>query len=129
MSEQKMTESRPVGTVQATIIGTGDSSRLVSGMVAKTPGVSTPNVTMNVVTPIMALAVRFYNTFLTTLLGAMGAAGLVPDGNIFAADDFTHRLYACALFALSAALIDLLKNSVTIGKRWEEKYPLLTGSV
>src|SRR5580765_8450881 len=73
----KTTESRPVDTVKVAVIGTGDASRLDSGVVAVTPGQHQPNLVTQVVTPLMALAVRFGYAWCTAFVGGVTTAGLL----------------------------------------------------
>jgi hypothetical protein len=129
--EQKMTESTAVEPVHATVIGVGSSSErfLPSGTVAQTPGNAQPDVVMNVVSPIVAIVVRFINTFLTTLVGLV-MAGMTPAGqHVIKANDFLQLVAACATLSVAGAGVGLLKDLVTIFGRLETKYPLGTGSV
>lgn len=125
--QQKMTESRPVEPVVVSVVGTGDGTRLPSGTVAETRGVATPNVVVKVITPFVALGVRFLNAYLTTLVGLI-TAGLVGK-DVLPAADFVALLVICAKLSLAGPVVDLIKNAVTILGRLEGKYPLLTGSV
>lgn len=123
----KMTESRPVPPVLATVIGTGDGSRLSSGTMAETPGSAQPNVVIKVIPPILALLVRFANAYLTTLVGLL-TAGVVGK-TVIPATDFWHLLLVCAQLSLAGPCVDLIKNLITMLGRLEGKYPLLTGNV
>lgn len=108
--------------VQVAVISTGDGG-LKHDTVAHTPP-GQPNVLFNVVSPAVALAVRFANQFVTTFVGlipvAVGAAQ---------ADLFHANVAGMAITAFSVASVDFLKNLVTIFKQLEQRYPLLTGSV
>lgn len=126
MPEDKSTESRPVEPVQVAIIGTGDKSRLPTGTEAETPGAHQPNIVVNVVGPVFAIAVRFINTFLTVLLGILTGA-MATD--VIQADDFLHLVYKCAGLSVAGAGIGLIKDSITVFSRLESKYPLSTGNV
>jgi hypothetical protein len=123
----KMTESRPVQPVVATVIGTGDGSRLPSGTVAETPGAAQPNVVVTVIPPLLALAIRFANAYITTLLGLI-TAGLVGK-DVIPAADFLALVVICAKLSIAGPCVDALKNIVTLLGRLEGKYPLLTGNV
>lgn len=124
MSDDKMTESRPVDTVKVSVIGTGDASKLESGMVAVTPGANQPNLVMQVFSPVVAVAIRFgydwVKAFLGTAVVGKMAEGGVPNLNV---------LQAAILSATVIALIGLLYNLATVFSGLEKKYPLLTGSV
>lgn len=125
--DQKMTESRPVEPVVATVIGTGDSSRLPNGTIAETPGRAQPNVVVKVIPPLAAIAVRFANAYLTTLVGLI-TAGLVGKDAI-PSTDFAHLVLTCAGLSLAGPIVDMLKNLITVLGRLEGRYPLWTGSV
>ncbi len=62
-----------IAPVVVTMVGTGDGggSPLTSGTQAKTPD-HQPDLVVNVVTPALAIAVRFVNLFLTTIVATMG---------------------------------------------------------
>src|SRR4051812_11612140 len=114
MGEQpeKMTTSRPVEPVVASVVGTGDASRLQNGTMAETPGAAQPNVIVKVIPPLAALAVRFGNAYVTTLLGLLAAAQVGHDA--IPSKDFGHLLLTCAGLSLAGPVVDLLKNMVTI---------------
>lgn len=124
--EPKTTLSRPVEPVTVGIIGTGDGSRLPDGMQIETPGSHQPNVLINVVTPVAAIAVRFINTFLTGLLGILTGAMAT---NVIEASDFLHLVYKCAGLAVAGAGMGFIKDCITIFGKLETKYPLQTGSI
>lgn len=129
--DDKMTASTPIEPLHATVVGVGPAAEkfLPSGTVAATPGTAQPNVVMNVVSPFVAIAVRFVNTFLTTLVGLV-MAGMTPAGqNVIKANDFVHLVLACATLSVAGAGVGLLKDLVTIFGRLENKFPLGTGSV
>jgi hypothetical protein len=129
MTDEKMTESRPVAQIATTVIDVGDVKHLSSGTIAETPGHSQPNLAVNVIGPTVAIIVRFVSIYLTIFLGLITAA-LTPHGqNAIPWQDFSHLLVTCATLSLSGSLLDLIKNLVTIFGRLEGKYPLLTGSV
>ncbi len=126
MPDDKTTESRPVEPIQVTVIGTGDGSKLPSGTVAVTPGAHQPDVVTVVVKPVMALAVRFINNYLTMLVGTI-TAGMGT--NIIPFTDFMDLFRKACLLSLVPAVVALLKDLVTIFGRLEQKNPLLTGSI
>lgn len=123
---EKTTESRPVNPVQVAIIDTGDVRKLSSGTEAVTPGEHVPNIVTQVIPPIMAVAVRFANTFLTVLLGLITGSLAT---NVIPAHDFLDLVLKCAGLSVAGAGIGLVKDLVTIFGRLESKYPLATGSV
>lgn len=99
-----------------------------NGVTAVTPG-HLPNLVVTVVTPLMAVLVRFINQFLTTLVGLV-AAGMTPAGaRTLQADDFFHLVLTCASLSVAAAGLGFIKDCVTIFGRLESKYPLGTGSI
>lgn len=80
----------------------------------------TPDVKVNVIRPVIAIAVRFGHLFLKTFVGAISidALGLALGG-----------VKAAALLALATASIGLAQDCVTVFKQLEGKYPLMTGSI
>ena len=131
--EEKVTESRPVEPVIVTMIGTGDGSRLPSGTVAETPGLHMPNVIMNVVPPVVAVAVRFAYLFFFTLSGFL-TVRMAPstDSMVIQAiqqADFYSLVIAGASVAMASSVNGAIKDITAILKGWAAKYPLATGSV
>jgi len=103
-------------------------SPLTTGTVATTPD-HHPNIVVNVVSPLVAIVVRFLNLFLTTLVGLV-VAGMTPaGGKLLYTSDFVHLVALCASLALPGAAIGFGKDLITVFSRLEQKYPLLTGSV
>lgn len=133
IDDTKMTESREIPTVQTTVVGIGPttSDHLPTGTVAITPGPAQPNLVVNVVTPIVAVSVRFVNTFLTTLTGLVIAAmaSNAAGAQVIHATTFWHLVMDCATLSVASAGVGLLKDLVTIFGRLEGKYPLMTGNV
>ncbi len=124
--DHKTTASRPVEPVTVTVVASADASRLQQGTVATTPGIHAPNIIVSVVPPILAVAIRFANAFLTALLGILTGA---MASDIIPASDFLHLVYKCAGLAVAGAGVGLIKDLITIFGRLEQKNPLLTGSV
>lgn len=120
--DEKVTASRPVDMVKVSVIGTGDGSRLASGTVAVTPGPHTPNVVTEVITPVVAIAIRFVKLYLVVLLGILGGA---MSSNVIPAQDFAELFMKCAGLSVAAAVLDMLKNLITVFSGLEQKYPLL----
>jgi hypothetical protein len=125
MTEEKtVTEVMP--PVPVTVIGTGDG--LVQGAKATTPP-DQPNIVVNVVQPIVAIAVRCAYLFVTTLVGLL-VAGMTPDGaKLLYTSDFWHLLITCANLSIPVAGLGFLKDLVTVLGKLEGRYPLLTGGI
>lgn len=123
----EMVNVQPIAV--AIIGGTGDGGAPIpTGTVLTTPD-HQPNVIVTVITPIMAIVVRFTTQFLTTLLGLV-TAGMTPAGaKVIQAADFWHLVLTCASLSVVGAGVGLIKDLVTVFGRLEGKYPLLTGSV
>ncbi len=119
--------------VEVTVIGTPSTSGvppapLTTGTIATTPD-HQPNIVVNVVSPLVAILVRFLNLYLTTLVGLV-AAGMTPaGGKLLYTSDFVHLVLLCASLALPGAAVGFFKDLVTVFSRLEQAYPLLTGSV
>lgn len=118
----------PVPPLPVVVVGTGNGgvgSPLVSGVVAKTPD-HLPDISVVVISPVIAIGIRFVNTFLTALVGILTGAMAT---NMIPADDFVHLLYKCAGLSVAGAVVGLLKDAVTIFSRLETSHPLATGNV
>ena len=75
---------------------------------------------------IAAISIRFINSYLTMLVGLVGA-GMVS--NIIPAHDFIQLVQSCAKLSLAGAGFSFLKDLVTVFGNLEKKYPLLTGNI
>lgn len=116
----------PVPNEKIVIIGTGDGSKTIPpGMVVVTPG-HLPNIVFKVISPAIAILIRFINVYLGvlvgTLLGALGT-GVIP------ASDFFNLLGKCASLSLCGPFVLMLKDIGTVFLGLEKKFPLMTGSV
>lgn len=129
-NSEKVTESTELRPVAVTVIGTGPVAAgpapLQTGVVATTPAQHQPNLLVTVVSPLMAIAVRFVNNYLTILVGLI-AAGMTSD--VIPSADFASLVLKCAGLSVAGAGLGLLKDLVTIFGKLEGKYPLLTGNV
>jgi hypothetical protein len=111
-------------TVPVTVVDTGLVKNLEPGLV-KTPA-GEPNLMLNIVSPIVAIIVRFIHTYLTTVVGLI-TAGMVTD--VLPAREFADLVKVCAQLSLAGAVIGALKDTITILGKLEGKYPLVTGGV
>jgi hypothetical protein len=116
----------PVEPIHVAIVGTGDGGLPATGTVATTPGTHNPNLVVNIVSPLVALVVRFINVYIGNLVGLV-TAGMTS--NAIPAADFQHLVEKCAGLAVAGAVILTLKDIVTIFAGLEKKFPLGTGSV
>lgn len=114
----------PVPHTVTMIGGTGDGGAVSKTVVATPPG--HPDLLVTVVSPLMALVIRFVNSYLTILVGLV-AAGMTSDVIPYA--DFIDLLTRCAGLSIAGAGLGFLKDVVTIFGRLEGKFPLLTGNV
>lgn len=126
MPEEKMTQSRPVENVTVAMIGTGDGGKLPAGTEAVTPDPHQPNIIVQVVSPLLAIAIRFANAYVTALIGLV-TVGLTTDA--LPAKDFEALVMRCAGLAIAGPAVSLAKDVVTILSGLEKKFPLLSGSV
>ena len=126
VDEQKLV-TEPVEPVLVTMIGTGTGTGapITNGTTAVTPD-HMPNVIVRVVSPVVAVAIRFAHAYLTTLLGLV-TVGLTTDA--LPAADFVHLVQRCAELSLAGPGVALGKDLLTLLGDLEKKYPLLTGSV
>lgn len=122
-------QATSIPPVTVTVIGTGDGAvPIPSGTVLQTPD-HQPNVIYESIQPIVAIAVRFANLFLTTFVGLVVAAMTPVGGKLLYTSDFFHLVVVCASLALPGAAIGFFKDLVTIFGKLEQKYPLATGSI
>lgn len=130
---EKMTVPQDLAPVPVTVIGTGSVVQgpdpIVSGTEATTPNPNQPNLLVTVISPLMAIAIRFGHAFLTSMVGLL-VAGMTPAGGaLLYTGDFAHLLVTCANLSLPIAGLGLIKDCVTIFGRLETRFPLSTGSV
>lgn len=112
-----------IATIGTTSQGTGSGDVHLETQ----PGI--PNVTVKVITPLIAILVRFGHTFLDTFIATLGVAETGVLSSLIQAPDFPAKVKAAAIIAFGAAALGLAKNVLTIFKGWEGKYPLATGSI
>lgn len=127
MPDEK-TSLQPIAPLPITMIGVrdeGTGSPITNGQIVVTPD-HQPNLVVRVVTPLVAIAVRFANAYLTSLVGFV-TAGLTT--NMIQAPDFLHLVIKCAGYSLAGPCVALAKDLVTILSGLEKRFPLATGSV
>jgi len=120
-----------VPDVPVAIIGTQATQPGAAPIETGTRGITPdhqPNLIVQVVTPIVALVVRFVNMYLTTFLGLLTLAGVTGD-KVLPVTDLESAVRIAAWGALVTAAFGLVKNLVTIFGKLEGKFPLLTGSI
>ncbi len=116
---------RHIAIIGSTGTGTGTGGApITTGTVGTTPD-HMPNTVYQVVSPLVAIAVRFAHLFGKTLLASItvGSSGLIPLG------DFPHVFHASLEFALATAVVGFLGDCITIFSRLEQKFPLATGAI
>lgn len=123
--ETPIQESERIEPVNVTVIGNTKGAPLESETIAVTPD-HQPNIVITVITPLMAIVVRFLNAYFTMLVGLI-AAGMTS--NIIPASDFMSLVWTCAKLSIAGAGLGALKDCVTVFGRLEQKYPLATGQV
>lgn len=102
-----------------------EGAPIQNGQVIETPD-HQPNLVARVIAPIVAIAVRFANAYLTALVGLV-TVGLTTD--MLPATDFLHLVIKCAGYSLAGPCVSLIKDLITIFGKLERKFPLLTGNV
>lgn len=116
--------------IQATVIGTGDGMPQNGTTVEATTPHGVPDVAVRFIRPIVAILVRFINTYLVTLSGiVVGGMSQGAANTIMPYHDFQDLVMKAALLAVSVPVLGAIKDSATIFGKLETKYPLLTGSV
>jgi hypothetical protein len=128
--KDKVSTAAPLEPVTVAVIGTGNvtggPAPITTGTEAVTPATHQPNLRIQVVPPLLAIAVRFGNAYLTILVGLV-AAGMTSD--VIPYTDFLDLVLRCAGLSVAGAGLGALKDLVTIFGRLETKFPLLTGNV
>lgn len=126
MPDDKTVSTQVQPITVAVVDGTGDGGAPIpSGTMLVTPD-HQPNVIVKVVTPIVAVSIRFANAYLTALIGlvlAGSTTGAIP------AKDFMDLVYKCAGLSLAGPCVALGKDLITILTGLEKRFPLATGSV
>ena len=120
-------KTEPIQPVPVTIIGTLADSGLTTGTIATTPGSHQPNLVAQVVTPIVAILVRFGNTFCVSLAGSLMAGGLTV--KVMPHTDFIGLVEPSVFLAACIAGVGLIKDSATVFSGLEKRFPLSSGSV
>lgn len=125
VDSMKMQAIAPVNV--AVISGTGDGgSPLTTGTMGTTPD-HQPNIVIQVVTPIVAILVRFANDFCVSLAGSLTAGSLgtkyLPHTTV------ADMVQVSAFLAICIAGVGLVKNAATVFSGLEKKFPLASGSV
>lgn len=118
--------------VTVAVVGDKAADNIPSGTIAVTPN-SLPNVVVKVVSPLVAVLIRFLNLYLSTLIGIL-TLRMVPAGDnmvvqTIQAIDFYHLIVTAGSIAFAPAIFGFLKDCITILTGLEKKYPLSTGSV
>lgn len=120
----------PIQPVTVTVIkGTGDGGTpLQTGVTATTPD-HLPNIVVTMISPLVAICIRFANTFLVSLSGLLVAAMTPAGSSLLYTSDFWHLLITCANLSIPVAGLGFIKDCATIFGKLEGKFPLATGSV
>jgi len=122
--ELKPAAPQPVVVTVVDTGGHGDSA-LTSGITGTTAA-HLPDLVVTVIGPLAAIAIRFVNAYLTTLVGLI-TAGMATD--IIPAADFWHLVLACAQLSFADAGLAALNYCLSHFLTLESKYPLGTGSI
>lgn len=116
--EEDKTQETPIQPVVTTIIGTGDGAK---SQTIKTPE-GQPDIRVEIISPLVGITSRFIVTFLTSVVGLLGAGSA---STIIPASDFLDLLWKCCALSLGAAVIGLFKDLITVFTRLTQKFPLL----
>jgi hypothetical protein len=116
-----------IPSVKVTVIGDKPSTTVID-----MPG-NHPNIVQTVITPLVAIVVRFAFMFVKSLLGYL-TISMVPPGNnpvllAMHGMDFYHLLLTGIGLSVAPTAYDLLQSLVTILGKLEQKYPVASGSV
>lgn len=124
----------PVAPTPVTLIGTKKDMIPTVGTIATTPGPGQPNVVVeNIITPFVAIVVRFAFMFAKSVAGFLTLSMVPPGGNpvliAMHGMDFYHLLLTGIGLSIAPTVYDLLQSLVGVLGKLEQKYPLLTGSI
>ena len=130
MSDLTATKTLPQAIPPVTVTVIGDAvpsgAPIPSGSVLTTPD-HQPNVIYTVISPIVAILVRFGNTFCVSLAGALAAGGLST--SVIPHAHFIEVLKPSIILAAYIAGVGLLKDAATVFSGMEKRFPLASGSV
>lgn len=117
--------------VKVFLTGTGNGG-LQPGTeaMATTPG-GQPNVVIEVIKPIVTIAVRFGHLMFVTAAGILTAAGAdkVTGLDVIPFTDFQDLLWKAAYVGACVAFTGAVKDFGTLFGKLESKFPFLTGNV
>lgn len=124
-TEQDAMKTTEVSPILVTVVGSGKEVG-VSGAVGVT-GEGQANLITQVITPVMALAVRFGHRFIDALIGAEALKTLdtMADWNLIQGGAFKAAL----MIALATAVWGLIRDLGTVFTKLEGRFPLSTGNV
>lgn len=119
--------------VEVTVIGGMKDVVPTTGTVAHTTNPGAPNLIVTVITPFVAIVVRFAFMFAKSLLGFL-TLSMIPAGSnsvmiAIHGMDFYHLILTGAGLSLAPTAYDLVQSLVTILGKLEQKYPVASGSV
>lgn len=112
----------PIPPVSITTIG----ETALPPTVVQTPA-GHPNLVVTVVTPLVAILVRFGNTFCVSLAGTLAAGGLTT--TLMPHTNLVGLIQSAAIIAASIAGVGLVKDCATVFSGLEKTFPLASGSV
>jgi len=121
-------EPDPIQPLPVTLIGVrseNSGAPIVDGQVIATPD-HQPNLVVQVITPLLAVVIRFTNAYLTAIVGLLVGG---PATGLVTAVDLYHLVLKCASLALFGPVVALLKDVITILTGLERKFPIATGNV
>lgn len=110
--------------VPVTVIDAGAVKNLEGGVIQTPPG--GPNIILNIVSPLVAILVRFAHSYVT-MLGGLLAAGMTTD--VLPVTEFVDLFWLSAKLSFAGAAVSSIKDIVTILGKLEGKYPLISGGV
>lgn len=117
--------------VRVVVAGTGDGGLQPGTRVeAVTPGAQ-PNIAVQVIGPIAAIAVRFGHLFFVTGGGILTAAGVDKVSGVEAIPftNFEDLLWKAAYIGACTAAVGAVKDAGTLFGKLEQRFPFLTGQV
>lgn len=108
------------GKVTAVVVGgTGNGETKTQNVV--TPA-GQPDIKVVVVPTALALLVRFFDTFLTVVVGVLGVGGVT---DVIPFTDFRDLLYKGAVTGFVAGSVGLIKDLAAVVGKLKQRFPLL----
>lgn len=96
----------------------------MAGTIAKTPG-QAPDLYIEVVSPLVNIAIRGARTFLQSVLGLLSVGAVTK--TMLPARDFLDLLRLACSLSLAAAVVSVIQNTIELLAKWDQTQPKFRG--